>query len=213
MTSVPAALPIVGPSPSFGEVPPVEVHRMLGAGDALLIDVREPDEFSRQRIEGARLIPLSRFDPALALAMARPGQRIIFQCQSGKRSAGALRLTRSTADGQSLASMTGGIAGWKTAGLPVVNSGRRPGLSVMRQVQLVIGVMVLTGAALAYFVHPAFAGVPAFFGAGLVFAGASGTCGLAALLARMPWNRTPTHAARADAGTSCCGGSTGCCRH
>lgn len=218
MTTASVTLPLTGPAAFTPEASPEDLRRWLDAGDALLIDVREPDEFASERIAGARLVPLSKFDPALALAMALPKQKIVFQCRSGKRSADALRLASSMAGPHEVMSLRGGIEAWKAAGLPVLASGKGGGLSVMRQVQLVIGVMVLGGAALAAFVHPYFAGVPAFFGAGLVFAGASGTCGLAALLSKMPWNRpataprqTAAHPAKNTGG--CCGGSSSCCKH
>ena len=47
----------------------------------------------------------------------------------------------------------------------------------------------LVGAVLAMTVHPYFAGLSAFVGAGLMFAGITDTCGMAMLLARMPWNQ------------------------
>lgn len=218
MTAAPTSLPIQAAA-FTPEASPEDLRRWLDGGEALLIDVREPDEFAAERIAGARLVPLSKFDPALALAMALPRQKIIFQCRSGKRSADALRLASSVAGSHEIMSLRGGIEAWKAAGLPVQASGKGAGLSVMRQVQLVIGVMVLGGAALAAFVHPYFAGIPAFFGAGLVFAGASGTCGLAAVLSRMPWNRVAsapssqaTHASTQKA-SGCCGGSSSCCKH
>jgi hypothetical protein len=48
---------------------------------------------------------------------------------------------------------------------------------------------VLTGVVLGLFVSPGFFGLSAFVGAGLTFAGATGWCGMAKLLAVMPWNR------------------------
>jgi CHASE2 domain-containing sensor protein len=78
---------------------------------------------------------------------------------------------------------------------------RVSGWSVMRQVQLTIGACVLAGSALAWFVDPRFVAVPAFFGAGLCFAGLTGTCGLAAVIGWMPWNRVR------DKPGSCAGGS------
>lgn len=84
--------------------------------------------------------------------------------------------------------LTGGIEGWKQANLPVITNTSVTGISVMRQVQLTIGAGVLGGCALAWFVHPAFVAIPAFFGAGLTFAGLSGTCGLASVIGWMPWN-------------------------
>lgn len=174
-------------SGASGEVSAKQVQEWLGSGRAVLIDVREPDEFQREHIKGAVLMPLSRFDAAKAAGLASAGQRVVMQCKSGKRSADACRMAGGA--GYQVSMLSGGIEGWKREGLPVeVNSGA-PRISVMRQVQLVIGAGVLAGSGLAWFIDPRFLVVPAFFGAGLVFAGASGTCGLATLLGMMPWNR------------------------
>jgi hypothetical protein len=50
--------------------------------------------------------------------------------------------------------------------------------------------MVLTGVGLGLVVSPWFLALAAFFGAGLTFAGATGTCGLALVLMKLPWNAT-----------------------
>jgi rhodanese-related sulfurtransferase len=85
-------------------------------------------------------------------------------------------------------SLRGGIDAWKAAGLPIAENRRVP-IPIMRQVQLVVGAMVLAGSVLAWLVSPWFLALTGFFGAGLLFAGATGTCGLAAVLGLMPWNR------------------------
>ena len=173
------------------EVTPAQAQRWLGAGEAVLIDVRQPDEHAREHIDGAVLMPLHSFDAAKAAALAKPGQRIVLHCKSGRRSADACRMALSFPGAMPpVASMVGGIEAWKQQNLPVVVDTRVARMSIMRQVQLVIGAGVLTGSALAYFVHPAFIGIAAFFGAGLVFAGATGTCGLAVVIGMMPWNKT-----------------------
>ena len=59
----------------------------------------------------------------------------------------------------------------------------------MRQVQIAVGILSTAGAALALGVNVWFAIIPLVTGCGLLFAGLTGTCGLALLLARMPWNR------------------------
>jgi hypothetical protein len=59
----------------------------------------------------------------------------------------------------------------------------------MRQVMLTAGAIVFAGVALGFFVNPIFFALSAFMGAGLMFAGATGWCGLAMLLKTMPWNR------------------------
>jgi len=169
---------------------PRQVREWLLAGEAVLVDVREPDEHAREQIIGARLMPLSKFDAAMVVDSVKPGQRLVMHCRGGTRSADAARMAASlTSAGVPVVSMSGGIEAWKQDGLPTqVNRGVAR-VSVMRQVQMVIGAGVLCGAGLAWFVHPGFMAIPAFFGAGLTFAGASGTCALAMLIGKMPWNR------------------------
>jgi hypothetical protein len=62
-------------------------------------------------------------------------------------------------------------------------------ISLERQVRIAAGSLTFLGAALGAFVHPAFIGLSAFVGAGLIFAGVTDTCGMGMILARMPWNQ------------------------
>lgn len=62
-------------------------------------------------------------------------------------------------------------------------------MSLERQVRIAAGSLVFIGVALGWFVHRGFFAVPAFVGAGLVFAGLTDFCGMGLLLAKMPWNR------------------------
>ena len=86
-----------------------------------------------------------------------------------------------------MVNVDGGTNAWVEAGLPVERG--KQTISLERQVRIAAGLLVLTGAALAFFVHPYLIGLSAFVGAGLVFAGVTDTCGMGLLLARMPWNR------------------------
>ena len=74
------------------------------------------------------------------------------------------------------------------AGLPVFR-GRSAVISLERQVRIAAGLLVLAGAVLALAVHPLFVLLSGFVGAGLTFAGLTDTCGMALVLAKMPWNR------------------------
>jgi len=189
--AAPAMSPQMSRPAAAGSVRTVDAQtarQWLTAGRATLVDVREPDEHAREHIAGAVLMPLSSFDPATAAAL--PGTQIVFHCRSGSRSQQAARMAAAAARPDvAVYSMDGGIQAWQKASLPVEVNTRAARLSIMRQVQLTVGVGVLAGAALAWFVHPGFIAIPAFFGAGLTFAGATGTCGLAAILGLMPWNR------------------------
>jgi hypothetical protein len=72
---------------------------------------------------------------------------------------------------------------------------------------LIVGLMVLASVNLGLFVSLWFLAVAAFLGAGLTFAGATGTCGLAILLLKMPWNR-PLAPPSDCAGAVCAAGAT-----
>ena len=96
---------------------PQDVQSLLDEGRILLIDVREPDEYARERIPGALLYPLSTFDAA---HLPADGARaVVFYCAAGGRSLTAARLRRST--GQPAAHMAGGIVAWKALSLPIVS--------------------------------------------------------------------------------------------
>lgn len=164
---------------------PADVAARLRAGTVVLVDIREADEYAREHVHGAVSAPLSTF--AAARLDIGPGRETVFMCRSGNRTAvNCLALADRVAGPAHV--LDGGIDGWKQAGLPV-RADRKAPLELMRQVQMAAGGLVLLGVGLGLWVHPAFWGLAAFVGAGLVFAGATGFCGMARLLAVMPWNR------------------------
>jgi hypothetical protein len=63
---------------------------------------------------------------------------------------------------------------------------------MQRQVMIAAGLLVLAATLLSLFVAPAWIALSIFVGAGLTFAGVTGFCGMARLLALMPWNRRPS---------------------
>jgi glyoxylase-like metal-dependent hydrolase (beta-lactamase superfamily II) len=173
-----------------------------------IVDVRSALEFSGDRIEGAWNIPLEELeDRVRELDMAR-GQ-VVITCATGNRAlmAGQI-LQRRGFKGYRV--MDGGMAGWIKQGLPY-RRGKRV-LSIMRQVQLGAGLLVLLGVVLGTFVNPWLYGISAFVGAGLTLAGSTGFCGMALVLMRMPWNRvTPTPGGGTTGGCSVGGGASGSC--
>lgn len=97
------------------ELAPDEVQRRLSAGEIVLVDVREPGEFAAERIAGAVLMPLSRFDPQ-ALPGGNPA-RVVFHCAAGRRSATAAARCQRAGVAANM-HMKGGLAAWKAMGLP-----------------------------------------------------------------------------------------------
>lgn len=165
-------------------IQPAELKSLLPSG-CRLIDVREPVEHAEEHIVGARLIPLGKLEErAGEIDRSTP---VVVMCRSGKRGAEAMEKLQAMGIAD-VRNLEGGILAWKGAGHPVGKS-RGGAMPLMQQVQLTIGLGVLTGAILALTVHPNWVFLCAFFGAGLTMAGSTGWCGLAILMSKMPWNR------------------------
>lgn len=101
---------------------PATLKSWLDAGEAIVIDVREPREYAAEHIEGSTLIPLNGLHPG-ALPDHR-GQKLVMLCAVGKRSMCAC-LKLSGAVRADIYNLEGGIRGWKMEGFPV----RKPELS------------------------------------------------------------------------------------
>ena len=167
-------------------IPPHEARRAVDEG-AALIDVRTALEFAEVHATPARLVPLDRLDREAVTSVApSPSQTICLICKSGTRATKAAeKLVREGFT--NIRVVEGGTDGWVSAGLPVER--RANVISLERQVRIAAGAIVLTGALLAVFVHPAIVWVCAFVGLGLIVAGITNFCGMGLLIARAPWNR------------------------
>ncbi|QDP19529.1 rhodanese family protein [Sphingomonas xanthus] len=167
-------------------ISPAEARRLIDQG-ARLIDIRDADEHARERIAGATSVPLSQL-------LERPlkGDILLFHCRSGLRTAQAADRLAAAAGGRDCYIVEGGLSGWQRAGQPVEKAKGAP-IEMQRQVMIAAGGLVLLGTLMSLFIAPAWIGMAIFVGAGLMFAGISGFCGMARLLAMMPWNRgTPS---------------------
>lgn len=170
---------------TINSLAPHEVRARLDSGRAILVDIREAVEFARSHIAGAHSKPLSGWEQAhLGID---PAADVIFTCRSGVRTAGACDRLAARVSGEAFV-LEGGVDAWKKAGLPVATDASAP-LEIMRQVQIAAGTLILIGALLGTFVTPAWLGLSVFVGAGLLFAGIGGFCGMARLLMLAPWNR------------------------
>lgn len=161
------------------------LKQWLDHGEAVLIDVREPAEYAAEHIEGAVSVPLST---VCCPRLPKTDKKVVFQCRRGARGESACRKLMSEDPGRHVYNLEGGIEAWQDAGLPIVISGRKV-LPLDRQVQLTVGLLVLLGSLLAYAAGPVFLLLTGAIGVGLSIAGLTGFCGLAYLMARMPWNQ------------------------
>jgi rhodanese-related sulfurtransferase len=164
-------------------ISPEEAQRRVAAG-AVLIDVRSPDEHARASIPCARNVPLDQIQRA---GLAGDAREVIFHCKSGMRTAANAAALAGSTDAD-VYLLEGGLDAWRAAGLDCREDRKAP-LEIMRQVQIVAGALILIGVAAGFLIGPAGFGLSAFVGAGLLVAGTTGWCGMARLLAVMPWNR------------------------
>lgn len=165
-----------------------EFNQLLSSGgECQVIDVREFSEFNSERIADAQLMPLSNFEKhADEIDHTKP---VYLLCRSGNRAKQAAErlLAKGFTD---VHVVEGGMLAWTQANLPVVK-GESKVWSLERQVRFAAGLFVLTGVVLGFVVSPYFFLLSGFVGAGLVFAAVTDTCGMAMVLARMPWNQKP----------------------
>ncbi|AUI67190.1 hypothetical protein C5N92_06380 [Glaesserella australis] len=165
-----------------------KVANLLKDG-AILIDIRQVDEYRREHIEQAHLVPLDQLKSSGLPEQFAQTQTLIFHCKSGMRTKNATPLFEQFAQtGKQIFILEGGIDGWKKAGLSTRLDKKQP-LELMRQVQIAAGSLTLLGVILGSTVSSGFYLLSAFVGAGLIFAGVTGFCGMARLLAKMPWNK------------------------
>lgn len=105
---------------NFESITPKEAQALLQSGEKVtLLDVRTPDEFTKEHIEGAILIPLQTLDKNLALIANVKNQKILVYCHSGSRSVSASRLL--VDNGFTPLNVSGGITEWKAQGLSVTH--------------------------------------------------------------------------------------------
>ncbi|MFH8617925.1 rhodanese-like domain-containing protein [Streptomyces sp. NPDC017979] len=166
-----------------------------------VVDVRTPGEYAAGHLPGAVNVPLDQLRRALPELTGAAGRRpLLMVCASGARSERACAaLAR---HGVRAATLVGGTSAWADRGLalehPQSVAGAEAGTvcavprrawAMDRQVRLTAGTLVLTGVGLGALVHPAWLLLAAGVAGGLVFSALTNTCGMAAVLAKLPHNR------------------------
>ncbi|KAK7197984.1 Rhodanese-like domain DUF2892 [Novymonas esmeraldas] len=170
-------------------------HALLGGGQVFLVDVREASEYQREHIDGAHLFPSSAFHAEQVLNTAGKGATLCVYCASGGRSSAIsskiveyLKQAGDTRGDVTVYNLVGGMSAWRMAGYPVVEDTTAP-LPIIRQVHLIASTLIIAGSLLSHLYHPNFIVVPLFVGCGLFLSGATGFCGMALLLQKLPYNQ------------------------
>jgi len=193
-------------------ISPSDFLQLASQTKTILLDVRTPVEYQQVHAQNAILEPLDQLNPDAVTAKYELSKQasIYVICKSGARAKTAGQKFID-AGYQQVFSIDGGTDAWVAANLPVIRAQSKV-LPLQQQVFITVGFLVITGVAIGHFVHPAGLLLSAFVGCGLIFAGLTGTCALAMILAKMPWNKvsnagkavTSCSVNPADGKKSCC---------
>jgi rhodanese-related sulfurtransferase len=96
---------------------PVELHQWLQSGEAVLVDVREADEYANGHIEGSNWVPLGKV--SAAILPPYQGKKLVMQCHLGGRSRTACGKLAQEISGLEVYNLEGGILAWAQAGYEV----------------------------------------------------------------------------------------------
>ncbi|WP_372398221.1 rhodanese-like domain-containing protein [Azospirillum sp. HJ39] len=113
----PAGTSAGSPAGRIAQADPRTVMQWQGAGETVIVDVREPHEHAAGHIPGAILNPLSRFDPSRVPTDA--AKHLVFHCQGGMRCGPAAERMMASGFTGTVNRLRGGFAGWVQAGGPV----------------------------------------------------------------------------------------------
>jgi rhodanese-related sulfurtransferase len=110
--------------PAIPSISAREAADEVAAGQALIVDVRERNEFEQERAAGVVLMPISEF---VARHEELPKDRpLLMLCAAGSRSSSATMYLLQ-AGWTDVRNVTGGMSGWRQAGLPVRSGPAEPG--------------------------------------------------------------------------------------
>lgn len=161
-----------------------ELLKNQGDEKVVFLDVRTKCEYGGAHIEGVKNIPLDELKDRVG--ELKDYKAVYVQCGMGMRSKKACEMLEG-AGMENVINVEGGLEAWKKCGLPLKKG--KAGLPIIRQVLIVAGGLIIIGVGLAVWVDFNFFWLPLLVGCGLFYAGVSGNCMMAKLLAKMPWNK------------------------
>lgn len=160
-----------------------EAKQLIAQG-AILIDIRSGDEYKHEHIVGAINLPIDQLKNDNKHHHGE--SKVIYYCLGGMRTATNEDTLNQHTPTQAYI-LKGGIQSWKKEGFEVFSDFNQP--AIQRQVQIIAGAIIFITTILGAVASSWFYVIPAILGLGLIFAGITGICGLALLLAKAPWNR------------------------
>lgn len=166
-------------------VKPEQLKKWIDTKKAVLIDVRDTDEYAEECISCAKSVPLNKFNPK---DFANEKKYVVVHCSSGKRSLDACDQLIKHNPKLKVYMLDGGIASWKKAGMTVKHgTAGMSCMSVSRQKNIIVGGFIVVGI-LVGLIYPIFYLLPFILGCSLIYNGISGWCGFEEFMKKLPWN-------------------------
>ncbi len=164
-----------------------QLRELMNEDPALrILDVRTGGEFETVHIPGSYNVPLDTLAEHVR-DLADVEHPVVLVCQSGGRATQA-HSRLAGAGKQRLHILEGGMVSWQAGGGDVAR-GETQRWAMDRQVRLVAGSIALAGIA-ASVVVPQAKWIAGGVAAGLAFSAVTDTCAMAAVLSKLPHNRT-----------------------
>ncbi len=110
--------PLVRRGAAGASVDTLRATFMINREDALVLDVRETNDYANGHILNARSVPLSQLDDRGADVAKNKAKPVIVYCANGQRAGGAVAILKKHGFAN-VVNLGGGFAAWKSAGLPV----------------------------------------------------------------------------------------------
>lgn len=162
-----------------------ELQNLYQQSDVVIYDIREADEYAREHIIGAYNTPISKFEQYHFTNL--DDKIVVFHCQSGMRTQMNEEKLQQVKCKQ-IFILKNGLSEWNSLGYATAINNKAP-LPIMRQVQIVAGSLILLGIIAGFLITPILFLLSGVVGAGLIFAGLTGFCGMANLLMLLPYNK------------------------
>lgn len=162
----------------------VRTKNKAAMDETIIINVCTPAEYAEEHIANSLNIPLDQLPQRLQ--EVKHYKHIYVHCRSGKRSLQASKILSENLHAD-VYNVEGGLLHWKESGFATkINTSRLP---IMRQVFIAAALLLWLGLAGFYFVGEWALLLVGLVATGLLISGLTGWCGMAFLLAKMPWNR------------------------
>lgn len=186
----------------------------MDKGEAVVVDVREPDEFESGHLKGATLIPSGNI--SCGMLPDHKGKKLVFHCKLGKRSMGACEKVCKEDKKLEVFNLEGGITAWKDAGFPIEKGACSKDMGscgksecnmccmkIENKIRVIMGAAIFLFVLMGYYVAPFFFTLTGLLGLGFMISGLTGVCMLRNWMMNCPMSKCSMCCSKSSCDTKC----------